>query len=41
MYLSLIFLPFFGAFLAANRWNGQKYGPLLSILNMGFTLFLT
>jgi hypothetical protein len=31
MYLSLIFLPFFGAFLAANRWNGQKYGPLLSI----------
>ena len=41
MYLSLIFLPFFGAFIASNRWNGQKYGPLLSIFNMGFTLFLT
>lgn len=41
MYLSLIFLPLFGAFLATNRWNGEKYGPKLSIINMGLTLFLT
>lgn len=33
MYLSLIFLPFFGAFLS-NRWTGLKLGPQLSVLNM-------
>jgi NADH-ubiquinone oxidoreductase chain 5 len=40
MYLSLIFLPLFGAFLS-NRWNGFNYGPKLSIFSMFLTLILT
>jgi len=37
MYLSLIFLPLLGGLLA-NRFNGIKIGPVLSILSMLITL---
>lgn len=40
MYLSLIFLPLLGGLLA-NRFNGIKIGPILSILSMFITLILT
>lgn len=40
MYLSLIFLPLLGGLLS-NRFNGIKYGPILSILSMFITLILT
>lgn len=40
MYLSLIFLPLFGALLS-NRWTGIKLGPQLSVAAMLLTLILT
>jgi hypothetical protein len=40
MYLSLIFLPLFGALLS-NRWTGIKLGPQLSVLNMLIIFILT
>lgn len=40
MYLSLIFLPLLGGLLA-NRFNGIKIGPVLSILSMLITLIQT
>jgi hypothetical protein len=36
MYLSLIFLPILGGLLS-NRFNGNKLGPILSIISMFLT----
>lgn len=40
MYLSLIFLPILGGQLS-NRFNGNKYGPILSIMSMFITQIQT
>lgn len=40
MYLSILFLPLCGSLLATNRKNGDKGGPILSIICMLLATFL-